>query len=63
MSKHDRPFPSAWLLSDGRFIVTDQHGHIMHAPSDLPWVGKTLDELRAERRDLEVTQISLSAKP
>jgi hypothetical protein len=51
------------MLSDKRFIVTDQHGQIMHAPSDLPWVGKTLDQLRAEQRDLELTPISLPAKP
>lgn len=62
MTKHDQPLPTAWLLPDKRFIVTDQHGHILHAPSDLSWVGKTLDELRAERRELELTPISLSAR-
>ena len=63
MTNRDLPVPTAWMLADKRFIVVDQHGQILHAPKDLPWVGKTLAQLRAERRDLELTPISLSGKP
>lgn len=62
MTNRDLPLPTVWLLADRRFIITDQHGHIMHAPLDLPWVGKTLDELKAERPDLTWTPMPAPAK-